>query len=61
MIHCSRRLNVEKAESIVINNILKLDNKILDKATLLMSDLLEGIPPMKDIENLKDKRNWKRK
>ena len=57
MIHCSRRLNVEKAESIVINNILKLD----DKDTLLMSNLLEGILPMKDIENLKDKQNWKRK
>ena len=28
--------------------------KILDKDTLLMSDLLEGILPMKDIENLKD-------
>ena len=53
MIHCSRRLNVEKAESIVINNILKLD----DKDTLLMSNLLEGILPMKDIENLKDKQN----
>ena len=35
--------------------------KILDKDTLLMSDLLEGMPSMKDIENLKDKQNWKRK
>ena len=31
--------------------------KILDKDTLLMSDLLEGITSMKDIENLKDKQN----
>ena len=57
--HCSRRLNVEKADPIIINNILELDElKILDKANLLMFDLLDGISTLqKDIENLKDEQD----
>lgn len=58
-VHFSRRLNAEKADPIIINNIWELDElKILDKANLLMFDLLDGISTLqKDIENLKDEQD----
>ncbi len=60
--HCSRRLNVEKTDPIIINNILESNElKIPDKTNLLMFDLLDGISTLqKDIENL-EIQNCKRK
>lgn len=49
---CSRKLNVEKADKVIINNILEMNElKILNKANLKMFDTMQEIS---DIQKEKD-------